>query len=56
MQIVKHDIHPHKIAQRGGYMNQIDGGELKNLRENQSISRKSSIGGIKYFCENDCRI
>ena len=41
MQIVKHNIHPHKIAKRGGYMYQIDGGELKNLRENKDISRKS---------------
>ena len=41
MQIVKHNIHPHKIAKRGGYMYQIDGEELKNLREKQDISRKS---------------
>ncbi len=41
MQIVKHNIHPHRIAQRGGYMYQIDGEEIKNLRENQNISRKS---------------
>jgi predicted transcriptional regulator len=40
MQIIKHQVRPQKIAHRGGYMYQINGEELKHLRENQSISRK----------------
>jgi putative transcriptional regulator len=41
MQIVKYNIHPQKIAKRGGYMYQINGEKLKNLREKQEISRKA---------------
>ena len=40
VQIFKHQVHPQKIAQRGGFMYQINGEELKHLREKQSISRK----------------
>ena len=41
VQLIKHKVHPQRIAQRGGYMYQIDGDELKQIRERQSISRKS---------------
>ncbi len=41
IKIVKHQIQPQKIAKRGGYVYQIDGEELKKLRESLSISRKS---------------
>jgi len=39
-QLITHKIHPQKIAKRGGYMYQINGEELKKIRENQSLSRK----------------
>ena len=40
VQLIKHQIHPQRIAKRGGYMNQINGEEIKKLREEQQISRK----------------
>ncbi len=40
VQVIKNHVHPQKIAQRGGYMYQIDGEKLKNLREENNISRK----------------
>ncbi|MBN2155049.1 MAG: hypothetical protein JW776_03305 [Candidatus Lokiarchaeota archaeon] len=41
IQIIKHNIHPLRIAKRGGYLYKIDGEELKQLREEQSFSRKT---------------
>jgi predicted transcriptional regulator len=45
-QIVKYENDPEKIAKRGGYMYQIDGEELRQLREARSISRKSLSGAL----------
>lgn len=39
--IVFNNLHPQKIAKRGGYIYQINGENLKTLREGQSISRNS---------------
>ncbi len=40
-QVIRHNIHPQRIAKRGGYMYQINGEELKQLREEYQFSRKS---------------
>ena len=40
-QVIRYNIHPQRMAKRGGYMYQINGEELRELREEHMFSRKS---------------